>query len=55
MQHFHRGNLDQIHDLPPNTWVTVGANDVVTFSELTRRGFHFVDMRGELWTMCRPG
>jgi hypothetical protein len=55
MQHFHVGNLDKIRDTPPNAWATVHAHDSVTFSELTRRGFHLVDMRGEIWTMRRPG
>ena len=55
MQHFHAGNLHQIKDAPPNTWATVHASDVVTISELARRGFHLVDMTGELWTMRRAG
>jgi len=55
MQHFHVGNIDQIKDAPPNSWATVHSYDRVTFSELVRRGFHLVDMRGELWTMLRAG
>jgi hypothetical protein len=55
MQHFHVGNMDQIKELPKTSWATVGANDDVTFSELTRRGFHLIDMRGEIWTMLRVG
>jgi len=55
MQHFHVGNIDQIKDAPPNSWATVHSYDRVTFSELARRGFHLVDMRGELWTMLRAG
>ncbi len=55
MQHFHVGNLEKIRDVQPDVWVTVHANDFVTFSELTRRGFHLVDMRGEIWTMRRVG
>ncbi len=55
MPHYHMGNLDKIQDLPANAWATVHADDIVTFSELTRRGFHLVDMRGELWTMRRTG
>jgi hypothetical protein len=55
MQHFHAGNLDKLHDLPPDAWATVHCDDDVTFSELVRRGFHLVDMRGEVWTMRRPG
>jgi hypothetical protein len=55
MQHFHAGNLDKIKDAPPNTWATVHRRDVVTLSELARRGFHLVDMSGEMWTMRRAG
>ncbi len=53
MQHFHVGNLDKIRDAPPKAWATVHCNDVVTFSELVRRGFHLVDMRGQVWTTLR--
>jgi hypothetical protein len=55
MQHFHVGNRHQIKDAPPNTWATVNRSDVVTMSELARRGFHLVDMSGEIWTMHREG
>ena len=55
MQHFHAGNLDKIKDAPPNTWATVHCRDIVTMSELARRGFHLVDMTGEVWTMHRAG
>jgi hypothetical protein len=55
MQHFHVGNLEKIKDSPPNTWATVHCRDVVTLSELARRGFHLVDMSGEVWTMRRAG
>jgi hypothetical protein len=55
MQHFHAGNLHQIKDAPPGAWATVHASDVVTISELARRGFHLVDMTGEVWTMHRAG
>jgi hypothetical protein len=55
MQHFHAGNLHQIKDAPPGAWATVRASDVVTISELARRGFHLVDMSGEVWTMHRAG
>jgi hypothetical protein len=55
MQHFHAGNLDKIKDAPPNTWATVHCRDIVTMSELARRGFHLVDMSGEIWTMRREG
>jgi hypothetical protein len=55
MQHFHVGNRHQIKDAPPNTWATVHCRDVVTMSELARRGFHLIDMSGEIWTMHREG
>ena len=55
MQHFHAGNLHQIKDAPPGAWATVHASDAVTISELARRGFHLVDMSGEVWTMHRAG
>ena len=55
MQHFHAGNRHKIKDTPPNTWATVHSRDVVTMSELARRGFHLVDMSGEVWTMRREG
>jgi len=55
MQHFDVGNLHRIKDAPPNTWATVHCRDVVTQSELARRGFHLVDMSGEVWTMRRAG
>jgi hypothetical protein len=53
MQHFDVGNRHQIKDAPPNTWATVHCRDVVTMSELAHRGFHLVDMSGEVWTMHR--
>lgn len=55
MQHFHAGNRHKIKDAPPNTWATVHSGDVVTRSELARRGFHLIDMSGEVWTMRRGG
>jgi hypothetical protein len=55
MQHFHVGNLDKIKDAPADTWATVHRRDVVTLSELARRGFHLIDMSGEFWTMHREG
>jgi hypothetical protein len=55
MQHFHLGNRHQIKDAPPDTWATVHCRDVVTMSELARRGFHLIDMSGEVWTMHREG
>ncbi|MGC2785690.1 MAG: hypothetical protein WA397_18040 [Roseiarcus sp.] len=53
--HFHAGNLDRIKDAPPNAWATVHRLDEMTMSELARRGFHLVDMSGEVWTMRRGG
>jgi hypothetical protein len=55
MQHFHVGNRHQIKDAPPDTWATVHCRDVVTMSELARRGFHLIDMSGRVWTMHREG
>jgi hypothetical protein len=55
MQHFDVGNRHQIKDAPPDSWATVHCRDVVTMSELSRRGFHLVDMSGEVWTMHREG
>jgi hypothetical protein len=52
---FHAGNLDRIRDMPPNASASVRRQDVITISELTRRGFHLIDMSGEIWTMRRPG
>ena len=54
-QHFDLRNLDQIRDAEPQSWATVRASDVVTFSELVRRGFHLVDMSSETWIMRRAG
>ncbi|MGB7972766.1 MAG: hypothetical protein WCF81_00155 [Roseiarcus sp.] len=51
--YFHAGNLDRIRDAPPNASATVHRHDVMTMSELARRGFHLVDMSGEIWTMRR--
>jgi hypothetical protein len=53
--HFHVGNLDRIKDAPPNAWATVHCHDQATMSELARRGFHLIDMSGEVWTMRRGG
>jgi hypothetical protein len=53
--YFHVGNLDRIKDAPPNASATVHRHDVLTMSELARRGFHLVDMSGEVWTMRRGG
>ena len=53
--YFHSGNLDRIRDAPPNATATVHRHDVLTMSELARRGFHLIDMSGEIWTMRRAG
>jgi hypothetical protein len=53
--HFHAGNRDRIKDAAPNATAAVHRHDVMTISELARRGFHFVDMSGEVWTMRRGG
>ena len=53
--YFHAGNLERIKDAPPNATAAVHRHDVVTMSELARRGFHLVDMSGEVWTMHREG
>ena len=53
--YFHIGNLDRIRDAPPNATATVHSDDVMTMSELARRGFHLIDMSGEIWTMRRAG
>jgi hypothetical protein len=55
MQHFNVRNLHQIRDAGPRAWATVLANDFETFSELSRCGFHLVDMSGGIWTMRRAG
>ena len=53
--YFHIGNLDLIKDAPPNASATVHCRDDMTMGELARRGFHLVDMNGEIWTMRRSG
>ncbi len=53
--HFHAGNLERIRDAPPRAWAIVRCDDAMTLSELARRGFHLVDMSGEVWTMRRGG
>jgi hypothetical protein len=52
---FHAGNLDRIKDAPPNATAAVHRHDVMTMSELARRGFHLIDMSGEIWMMRRAG
>jgi hypothetical protein len=53
--YFHIGNLGRIKDAQPNASATVHRDDLPTISELMRRGFHLVDMSGEIWTMRRAG
>jgi hypothetical protein len=53
--YFHPGNLDRIKDAPPNASATVHCDDVMTMSELARRGFHLVDMSEEVWLLRRAG
>ena len=53
MRHFNRKNRHEIKDTYLGIWATVLSSDAETFSELSRRGFYLVDMRGEVWTMCR--
>lgn len=55
MQHFDLQNLELIKDAEPCSWATVRADDATTFSELVRRGFHLIDMSGEVWTVRRAG
>ncbi len=50
---FHAGNLDRIKNAPPNATAAVNRHDVMTMSALARRGFHLIDMSGEIWTMRR--
>jgi hypothetical protein len=51
--YYHAGNLDRIRDAPPQATAAVHRHDITTMSELARRGFHLVDMSGEVWTMRR--
>ena len=53
--YFHSGNLDRIRDALPNSTARVHRYDAMTMSELARRGFHLIDMSGEIWTMQRVG
>jgi hypothetical protein len=55
MQHFNAHNRHKIQDTPPKTFATARRGDSETLSELSRRGFHLVDMRGEFWTLLRVG
>jgi hypothetical protein len=53
MQHFNLQTLEQIKDTEPYSWATVRGDDVATFSEMVRCGFHLVDMSGEIWLLRR--
>ena len=53
MLHFNLQNRHEIPDALLGAWATVHSNDNETFSELSRNGFHLVDMSGEVWTMRR--
>ena len=53
MRHFNRQNRHEIKDTSLGLWATVHASDAETFSELSRNGFHLVDMSGEIWTLRR--
>jgi hypothetical protein len=53
MRHFNQKNRHEIKDNHRDIWATVLFSDAETFSELSRRGFYLVDMRGEVWTMRR--
>jgi hypothetical protein len=53
MLHFNHNNRHKIIDATPGVWATVLFVDYETFSELSRNGFHLVDMSGEIWTMRR--
>jgi hypothetical protein len=53
MRHFHSRNLHEISNAEPHSLATVHQSDAATFSELSRRGFHLIDMSGPLWTLRR--
>ena len=53
MRHFNVQNLHQISDAKPGTRAAVAPDDTETLSELSRHGFHLVDMSGELWIFRR--
>jgi len=53
MRHFNLQNRHEIPESRLGAWATVHSNDTETFSELSRNGFHLVDMSGEVWTMRR--
>lgn len=53
--YFHAGNFDRIRDAPARATAAVHRHDVMTMSELARRGFCLIDMSGEFWTLRREG
>jgi hypothetical protein len=53
MRHFNEQNRHEIADAKFGALATVLSSDSETFSELSRNGFHLVDMSGEIWTMRR--
>jgi hypothetical protein len=53
MRHFDWQNRHKIKDASLGLWATVSAGDAETFSELSRNGFHLIDMTGEIWTLRR--
>jgi hypothetical protein len=53
MRHFTLHNLHEIPDLNPRIFATVLFSDTETFSELSRNGFHLIDMSSDIWTMRR--
>ncbi len=55
MRHFDLKNRHEIKDAKPDILATVRSSDSETFSELSRNGFHLVEMSGEVWTMRRYG
>ena len=55
MRHFDLTNRHEIKDATRGTVATVLSSDSETFSELSRYGFHLVDMSGQVWIMLREG
>jgi hypothetical protein len=53
MQHFDAQNRHEIPDAKPRMWATVLFSDTETLSELSRHGFHLVDMSNQVWVLRR--
>jgi hypothetical protein len=53
MRHFDLTNRHEIKDAVRGTVATVLSSDSATFSELSRYGFHLVDMSGQVWILLR--